>query len=166
MYYKNYYTKLNSSQHISSPNSSLFLSVFKFPSPNNRFHLFINSILLLIGILWNLVPFFLLFPLYIFNFFFTRTVQQKQPLILFPWFHRQVVGFFPASHSLLCSLLHIPWHGGLGSTHNNLLLKAHILNRNQTHKMFYMGSQSGGTVCDIKYSLKGGSLLGIHLAWI
>lgn len=154
MYYKNYYIKLNSSQHISNPNSSLFLSVFKFPTPNNRFHLFINSILLR-GILWNLVPFFLLFPLYIFNFFFTRTVQQKQPLILFPWFHQKAVVvvffFFPASHSLLCSLLHIRWHGGLGSTHNNLLLKPHILNHNQTHKMFHMRSQSGEkfVICSI-----------------
>lgn len=110
MYYKNYYAKLNSSQHISSPNRSLFLSVFKFPSPNNRFHLFINSILLLIDILWNLVPFFPVIPIiyFLMFFFFYSHCPTKAATHTFSLVSQTSCGFFLLHiHSfVLCFTFH------------------------------------------------------------
>lgn len=157
MSYHNYYAKLNSSQCLSSPNSSLFLSIFKFPSPNNRFPPLTNSILLPTGILWNLVSCFLLFWLY-----FTCTVQQKQPVILFPWFHRKAVFFFLIWHPMTC---------GFSSTHTAFSKNPICLVATKVAKMFYMDSQRGKKVrclgvCDMQCSLKSGALQDTHLAWI
>ena len=162
MSYHNYYAKLNSSQRLSSPNSSLFLSIFKFPSPNNRFPPLTNSILLPTGILWNLVSCFLLFWLC-----FTCTVQQKQPVILFPWFHRKAVVFFSCSFIPVLLIWH-PMTCGFSSTHTTFSKKPTCLMATKVAKMFYMGSERGKKVlclgvCDMQCSLKSGALQNTHL---
>lgn len=141
--YHNYYPKLNSSQRVSSPNSSLFLSLFKYPSPNNRLPLLTNSIFLPKGILWNPVPSSLLFPLFL---FFTCTVQQKHPLTPFLWFHREAVVFLlRLIHSY--ALSHIPWSGGFGSTHTAYSKYATCLMVTKVAKTFYMSTQRKGSPC-------------------
>lgn len=81
--------KIEFFQHISSSNSTLLLSMFKFPSPNNRFPLPTNTILPTIGILCNLVTSFLLFPLLL---FYLHHPTKTATLIL--WFHREAALFF------------------------------------------------------------------------